>query len=197
MHSLIATQSAYTAIFYIALIVWGASQLYANRYRYALPGAEKRDHRSYWFLAAMVAAGIVVALVCVKFLPGATFPAGQPALFWIGIALMATGIALRGYVIRVMARYFAPVAEDRPRREVIENGPFRRVRHPNYTGVLITVLGFGLATTNWLALVIAFGCSALGYRYRVHVEEQALCAVLGDAYRDYMRRTRRFVPFLW
>jgi protein-S-isoprenylcysteine O-methyltransferase Ste14 len=36
----------------------------------------------------------------------------------------------------------------------------------------------------------------IAYGYRVSVEERALVAVLGDRYRAYMRRTKRFVPFV-
>ncbi|MGH8160559.1 MAG: methyltransferase family protein, partial [Gammaproteobacteria bacterium] len=70
-------------------------------------------------------------------------------------------------------------------------------RHPSYSGTLVTIVGFGLATTNWLSLLLVLACSLVGYSYRVHVEEQALCDALGEAYRDYMHRTRRFIPFVW
>ncbi|MDN5863662.1 MAG: isoprenylcysteine carboxylmethyltransferase family protein [Gammaproteobacteria bacterium] len=197
MQSLVATHGLYTAVFYIALIVWGINQLYANRYYYAAPGLEGRNRRSYWFSAVMITAGIIGAILCMRYVPATTFPSVQPVIFWIGIALMAMGLLLRWYVIRVLARYFAPDKSVRPDREVIENGPFRQIRHPGYTGVLITVLGFGLATTNWLGLLVVLVFSLVGYAYRVRVEEQVLCEALGDTYREYMRRTRRFIPYLW
>ena len=55
----------------------------------------------------------------------------------------------------------------------------------------------GLAMTNWLSVVAIMVCALAGYGYRVRVEERALCADLGQPYRDYMQRTKRFVPHVW
>ena len=56
--------------------------------------------------------------------------------------------------------------------------------------------GIGLALTNWLSLVFAVVPPVLAYAYRISVEERALVATIGPAYADYMRRTRRVIPFL-
>jgi protein-S-isoprenylcysteine O-methyltransferase Ste14 len=71
------------------------------------------------------------------------------------------------------------------------------VRHPSYTGVLITLVGLGLALGNWAGLLALLACMAAAYTYRISVEEAALVAALGEPYKEYMRRTRRLVPFLF
>lgn len=145
----------------------------------------------------MIAAGIVAAFLCVNYLPVTTFPAWQPVVFWIGIAFMGIGLLFRIYAIRALGRYFTTRVATRSDQNVVEHGPYRWIRHPSYSGALLTVLGFGLATTNWLGLLLVLACSLAGYAYRVHVEEQALCTALGNDYREYMLRTRRFIPFVW
>ena len=55
-------------------------------------------------------------------------------------------------------------------------------------------VGCGLALGNWMSALVLFAASGAGYLYRVHVEEKALVAGLGDEYLIYMRRTKRFVP---
>jgi protein-S-isoprenylcysteine O-methyltransferase Ste14 len=62
---------------------------------------------------------------------------------------------------------------------------------------MLSFLGFGLALTNWLSLGLVLLGTVTGYGYRVHVEEEALTEGLGQAYRDYMQRTKRFIPFVF
>src|SRR5262249_50419629 len=76
---------------------------------------------------------------------------------------------------------------------VVQKGPYRLVRHPSYTGALLTVLGILLCQTNWLSLA-CFLLALPGFAYRIRVEERALVTALGEPYRDYMRRTKRLVP---
>jgi protein-S-isoprenylcysteine O-methyltransferase Ste14 len=78
---------------------------------------------------------------------------------------------------------------------VIEVGPYRYIRHPSYTGALITLVG--LALGNWAGLLALLDCMGAAYAYRISVEEAALVAALGEPYKEYMRRTRRLVPFLF
>jgi protein-S-isoprenylcysteine O-methyltransferase Ste14 len=83
-----------------------------------------------------------------------------------------------------------------PEQTVIETGPYRLIRHPSYTGLLIILLGYGFCLTNWLSLLVLMGCSLLGFWYRIYVEEQVLQAQLGQRYQEYMRRTKRLIPFV-
>jgi protein-S-isoprenylcysteine O-methyltransferase Ste14 len=58
-------------------------------------------------------------------------------------------------------------------------------------------LGTGFALTNWLSAMIIVLLGGLGYAYRVRVEEKKLSFELGETYRAYMQRTKRFVPFIF
>jgi protein-S-isoprenylcysteine O-methyltransferase Ste14 len=51
--------------------------------------------------------------------------------------------------------------------------------------------------TNWASLAALMVCVFAGYFYRVRVEEAALLRAIGQPYRDYMRRTKRFIPFVF
>ena len=80
---------------------------------------------------------------------------------------------------------------------MVERGAYRYVRHPSYTAGVLMFAGIGLALGNWLGLLAQMGLVTAGYWYRVVVEERALAATIGDPYRSYMRRTKRFVPFVF
>jgi protein-S-isoprenylcysteine O-methyltransferase Ste14 len=59
------------------------------------------------------------------------------------------------------------------------------------------MLGVGLAMTNWASLAALLLCVFLGHLYRVSIEEKALVRMIGEPYREYMRRTKRFIPWVY
>jgi protein-S-isoprenylcysteine O-methyltransferase Ste14 len=124
-------------------------------------------------------------------------PSNRTLLFGIGIFLILAGEAFRWYAIRVLGKFFTSVISIQEGQTVIENGPYRYIRHPSYSGAILSFLGFGLALTNWLSLALVILGTVLGYGYRVYIEEQALVEGLGQPYRDYMQRTKRFIPFIY
>jgi protein-S-isoprenylcysteine O-methyltransferase Ste14 len=81
-------------------------------------------------------------------------------------------------------------------QHVVDTGPYRWIRHPSYTGSLLTIAGFLLCATNWAALAGVVPV-LVGLLYRIRVEEQALSEELGDAYRSYASRTKRLIPFVY
>jgi protein-S-isoprenylcysteine O-methyltransferase Ste14 len=80
---------------------------------------------------------------------------------------------------------------------VVSTGPYRWVRHPSYTGLLLIVIGFGVGVGNWLALAICVVVPVPGMLRRIQVEEAELARVLGDPYRRYQTETKRLIPGLW
>jgi protein-S-isoprenylcysteine O-methyltransferase Ste14 len=121
----------------------------------------------------------------------------QKAWFAAGIVLMLTGAILRRYCQYVLGKHFTGNVKAAADQPVIEAGLYRWVRHPSYTGGMLMYLGTGLALTNWLSVVIIEGAGMLAYWYRVRVEERALLGHIGPRYEAYMRRTKRFVPFVF
>jgi protein-S-isoprenylcysteine O-methyltransferase len=81
--------------------------------------------------------------------------------------------------------------------ELVERGPFRFVRHPSYTGVLLAFVGWALTLRNWAAIVIVLVPIFIAFVRRMNVEEEALSVALGERYREYMRRTKRLVPGIY
>lgn len=198
MPALIVQSQFHATVLYIALAVCYVPDWIGAFIQRPEKGAVKRDRGSHFLLVACMIVGVVAAFFIVNIRPSiATIGWNARVVFWVGIALMLAGLAFRWYAIRVLGKYFTRDVATRADQQVVERGPYRWIRHPSYSGSLLAVLGFGLATTNWLALIVAVGFALAGYAYRVRVEEQALSRDLGDRYCNYMRRTRRFIPFVW
>jgi protein-S-isoprenylcysteine O-methyltransferase Ste14 len=113
------------------------------------------------------------------------------------ILLFAAGIALRWWSIVVLGRFFTVDVTIEKDHEVVEAGPYRLVRHPSYTGVLLAFVGWGLSLHNWLALLVLLVPIFAAFAHRMSVEEQALSGALGERYDAYMRRTKRLLPFVY
>jgi protein-S-isoprenylcysteine O-methyltransferase Ste14 len=118
----------------------------------------------------------------------------QRLWFSIGIGIMIAGRLLRRHCFRMLGESFTAVVVVRPEQQVVERGAYRWVRHPSYTAGMLLFAGSMLALGNWMSVAAVLAGAILAYSYRVHVEERALLQTLGEPYRAYMQRTKRFVP---
>lgn len=136
------------------------------------------------------ALALIVSLLSLPLIPDP-----QIALV-LGMALVLAGGILRRVCFRTLGRYFTAAVTVTSGQPVIDRGPYRWIRHPGYTAGFMVYIGLGLALNNWLSLAILFGAACFGYNFRVKAEETALLDTLGQPYRDYMARTKRFIPFV-
>ena len=123
----------------------------------------------------------------------------RPGAVWcaVGIVTLLGGLVLRGWSFKVLGEYFTHtvmVSSDQP---VITSGPYRLLRHPSYTGILLASVGAGLASANWLALIGVTLLTLTPLLWRIRVEEHALLATVGDRYRSYTAQHKRMVPLVW
>jgi protein-S-isoprenylcysteine O-methyltransferase Ste14 len=159
-------------------------------------GAKIRDRGSFFVVLGSVFAGFFLGSALASALPGAAITDGRYAVFFAGLVIMAGGIALRFTAVAVLGRFFTVVVMVGSDQHVVDTGPYRWIRHPSYTGSLLTIAGFLLCATNRAALV-GIVPVLVGMLYRIRVEERALSAELGDAYRSYAARTKGLVPFVY
>jgi protein-S-isoprenylcysteine O-methyltransferase len=143
-------------------------------------------------IMASVAAGVYVA----RHWPAAALPHGR--MFALaGVVLLFAGLILRWWAIITLGRFFTVDVTIEKDHDVVERGPFRMVRHPSYTGVLMAFVGFALSLRNWAALLVILLPIGAAFINRMNVEEEALSRALGRRYTDYMKRTKRLLPFVY
>lgn len=118
-------------------------------------------------------------------------------LYGAGLLVMAGGALIRRRCFKALGDSFTFEVKVTDRQKIVNDGIYAYIRHPSYSGGLLYNLGMGLALTNGLSTAVLGLGMALFYVYRVSVEEAALLRVRGDEYRDYMGRTKRFIPFIF
>jgi protein-S-isoprenylcysteine O-methyltransferase Ste14 len=181
-----------------AAILFFSSGILANAIAVALlprPRIRIRDS-SGLVVAGFMIAGIVCAGAIAWF--RVTPIPGNPWLPTIaGILLMWTGYAFRAWSIVTLGRFFQLAVVVQADHRVIDNGPYRWVRHPAYLGAIVSFVGIGLAEADWLSVVVMLAGALIGLIVRIRVEERALLAGLGEDYATFTRGRARLVPGLF
>jgi protein-S-isoprenylcysteine O-methyltransferase Ste14 len=186
-----------------ALIFWGACacwilpEVIALRIKRSADSSKTCDQGSLSLIVFLWWLGIAIGFLLSSLLPQAAILWKRTLLFFIGIGLMLVGIVLRWYSAAILGKYFTFDVAIQNGQRLVEKGPYRYIRHPSYSGALLTLLGFGLALGNWAGLTAALSCMGFAYAYRIPVEEAVLTSALGEAYKQYSKRTWRLVPFLF
>ncbi len=145
-------------------------------------------------VAAIVVADILAGVI------GKHSPMRIPGHAWFvvaGLIVIWLGLAIRLWAIVVLGRSFRTTVEVDTGQAVVSSGPYRLVRHPSYTGILLIAAGFGLADGTWPGLAVCLVLPTAALLRRIQVEEAELTRVLGDPYRAYRDRTKRLIPGLW
>jgi len=153
--------------------------------------APRRDISMYTNFALLPAAIVAIALGYAR------IGALPHWLFYPGLALFILGLALTTWSYRTLGRFFSLEVQVQTEHRVVDTGPYRFVRHPGYAGVLLGLLGLGLALQSWAAVLVLAVATLAALAYRLRVEEQFLVSELGDDYVRYSRRTKRLIPYVW
>jgi protein-S-isoprenylcysteine O-methyltransferase len=115
----------------------------------------------------------------------------------VAVGLFAAGLILRWWAIITLGRFFTVDVTIEQDHQLVERGPFRWVRHPSYTGVLVAFIGWALTWRNWAVMAVVLVPIFIAFWRRMNVEENALRGALGARYEEYIKRTKRLVPGLY
>jgi protein-S-isoprenylcysteine O-methyltransferase Ste14 len=187
----------YAILFWSAYSLWIVLEVTGSIRKRLRDKSTSRDQGSYSVIIVLLWVSIALDFALSGIARNAAIRWERIPVFYTGIVLMLAGLAFRFYAMTVLGRFFTYRVAVQSDQMVIQSGPYRYIRHPSYTGALITLLGLGLALGNWLGLLALLGCMSVAYAYRIRVEEAALIAALGEPYKQYVSRTRRLVPFFF
>lgn len=112
----------------------------------------------------------------------------------IGAVFCILGIALAVWARAYLGRNWSPAPALKEEHELVTSGPYKLIRHPIYTGVILAALGSTMTSLAWI--IMFFIISAM-FIWRVHVEERLMIRQFPNQYPDYKKRTWALVPFIW
>lgn len=116
-------------------------------------------------------------------------------LDWMGAALTVAGIAFAIWARLHLGRNWSSRPTRKEGHELVTSGPYRYVRHPIYTGLILAV--FGSALTGSLFALVIFAIVSITFSLRVGREERIMTDLFPAEYAAYRQRTKRLIPFVW
>lgn len=156
-----------------------------------------REWGSYGGIMITAVLGVGLAMLVRRVLPGLDYPVRDSGWQLATVVLIVVGGGFRLWSIAMLGRYFRAVVHIQEDHHVVRSGPYRVLRHPSYTGLLVALFGVALLFGNWLSAVVFVVLVIAGVLNRIRVEERVLLAGLGDDYAAYMRETNRLIPGVW
>lgn len=160
------------------------------------PKASDRDDGSLALLWRVIGCAMTVGITLAAFNVGPAFSRGV-RWDWICYVVFAVGTAIRWWAISHLGRFFTVDVAVAADHRVVDDGPYRLVRHPSYTGLMLQFAAFAVASAHYLSLVIVLLPIGWAIHRRIRVEERALSDKLGVAYARYVHGTKRLVPWIY
>jgi protein-S-isoprenylcysteine O-methyltransferase Ste14 len=158
------------------------------------PGV-REDRSNRWVIAALGILGLLDA-----YLPAYTdriqfWTIDGNAIRWVGVVLFAAGGGLRLWPVFVLGHRFSGLVAIQPGHTLVTTGIYGVIRHPSYLGLLVNVLGWGLAFRAGIGVLLT-ALTLLPLLARISAEERLLEAQFGEQYNAYRARTSRLIPGL-
>lgn len=175
---------------------FGISEFLLNVFKYSRTREGGADAGSLPLIWIVILVSMLIGMLIPSYVPGAALPTDR-GLYIAGFTVFGIGALLRWYSIFYLGRFFTVDVRVGADHKVIDTGPYRWIRHPSYTGVLLEFIGFAICVGNALSMLVILLPTFCAFLYRIRIEEQALQNGLGENYVTYMRRTKRLIPFVY
>jgi protein-S-isoprenylcysteine O-methyltransferase Ste14 len=137
---------------------------------------------------------IVIVLLLVRAFGGGSGLVDDPVLGTIGAVVFASGLGLAVWARVYLGRNWGMPMTRKDEPELVTSGPYRFVRHPIYSGILLALLGTALAVE--LYFLIAVVLVGAYFVYSARVEEGTMTESFPLAYPRYRARTKMLIPFV-
>ena len=118
-------------------------------------------------------------------------------LYDIALLLIIAGLIIRWLAIVKLNKSFTVHVTVSDQQKIIRDGIYKYIRHPAYTGSLLSFFGLGLAMNNWLSLISIFIPILISFIYRIKIEEQLLTRTFKQEYTEYMQKSWRLIPMIY
>jgi protein-S-isoprenylcysteine O-methyltransferase Ste14 len=114
----------------------------------------------------------------------------------VGFVSLLAGLGLRAQATRALGRYFSPDVRILPEHKLIRQGIYKHIRHPIYLSSLLAYFSVPLlfhSLYGFFVMILKIPFTI----YRIRIEEQALLEKFGNEYRDYMKTSKRLIPYVY
>ena len=111
--------------------------------------------------------------------------------------MIYVGIVIRIIAIVSLGQFFTVDVTIRVDHRLKKDGIYKYLRHPSYSGSLLSFIGLGLTMNNWISLLLISFSIIIAFIFRINVEEKVLIEQFGSEYIEYKKVTRGLIPFIF
>jgi protein-S-isoprenylcysteine O-methyltransferase Ste14 len=154
---------------------------------------ESAASRAWHFIPLAIGAALLASPRVAGPLLDGRFLARGAASFFIGVALVAAGLLFSAAARVHLGGNWSGTITLKQDHTLTRTGPYRFVRHPIYTGILLAILGSTVALGEWRGLV-ALALVLFAFLRKIPIEEQFMIEQFGDDYERYRREVPALVP---
>jgi protein-S-isoprenylcysteine O-methyltransferase Ste14 len=157
-----------------------------------------RERDTTWLRRVPFLALLFMALLVVTRRAGGRFTLvipGDGPRYWAAVVLVVAGLGFAIWARVVLAGNWSGWVAVKEAHELIQHGPYRHIRHPIYTGLLLAILGSALATGQVRSLAV-FAIALVGFWVKSRAEERVMQREFGERYTAYRASTWALVPFV-
>ena len=156
-----------------------------------------RTQKSETFLTAVLYRGATVVGILLIFgfrrpWIQKLWPVDVP-LLCVAVILMVCGFSFTIWARRHLGRYWSATVTLKEGHKVIESGPYGLVRHPIYSGLLLSMAATVMTIGTWQGLC-GYAALLAALIFKMAAEERLLTANLGEAYKEYQKRVKALIP---
>jgi protein-S-isoprenylcysteine O-methyltransferase Ste14 len=151
-------------------------------------------------MALTGAAGAVGGLYVLAALRGWFQPAGYwvpSGLAWALAAFFGLSLPLTFWGKATLGPYFAAGSALKVEHSLVTEGPYARIRHPIYTGMIIMCISTGVLSGMWLVLALGAGLAPICYGLRIWLDERLLQTGFGPTHTAYAHQVPLLMPRVW
>jgi protein-S-isoprenylcysteine O-methyltransferase Ste14 len=189
-------KNIYMMIFIIIWSIWFISEILLNRiFRSGKKDDKNLDRgtiRIIWITVGISNSIGILSAIFIK------FPVSNNLLIpYFGLFLIASGMILRFFSILSLGKFFTVEVTILNDHRIKKDGLYHTIRHPSYTGSILSFIGFGISLNNCISILIISLPVIYAMLHRIKVEEKLLVDQFGIEYIDYMNKTYRLVPWIY
>jgi protein-S-isoprenylcysteine O-methyltransferase len=173
-----------------------ASEIALTIFRRAKDTSSIRDASSITWLNIGIYGSLAISLT-LAFSGYGTIDFQRYLFAWVGLFLIIAGIMIRWSAILTLRRFFTVNVAIQDHHRLVKTGLYRIVRHPAYSGALLSFLGIAISLSNWIVLAFVAIPIVGAFAYRIRIEERALTEAFGEEYLEYVHITKRLIPWVF
>ncbi|MGA9212646.1 methyltransferase family protein [Kaistella sp.] len=180
----------------IILVLWGMSEIFLLlKMRSGSADAKGKDKKSLSRLWLVIGFSIFFGIFVAR---ATQFPFYENIKIRVlGLIFLILGVVFRLMVVYNLGKYFTVDVTIRQNHQLKTDGFYKYVRHPSYAFSLLTFVGLAIILNNYISAIILLIPVFVMFLYRIKIEEQALTEMFGQDYTNYMKRTKRLIPFIY